>query len=103
MTKKLDDATKMLVDSLPENLQKLASSAIENGYFSQSDFVEATTLDEIPSDEQAEVLDFFQQDLGLEVVESESYSKDMDLQIPQLYSLKETSLGIHNLCPCDYI
>ena len=78
MTKKLDDATKMLVDSLPENLQKLATMSIENGYFSQSDFVEATTLDEIPDDEQAEVMDFFQQDLGLEVVESESYSKDMD-------------------------
>ena len=78
MTKKLDDATKMLVDSLPENLQKLATVSIENGYFSQSDFVEATTLDEIPDEEQAEVMDFFQQDLGLEVVESESYSKDMD-------------------------
>ena len=76
MTKKLDDATKM--DSLPENLQKLATMSIENGYFSQSDFVEATTLDEIPDEEQAEVMDFFQQDLGLEVVESESYSKDMD-------------------------
>ena len=78
MTKKLDEATKMLVDSLPENLQKLATSAIENGYFSHSDFVEATNLDEVPDDEQAEVLDFFQQDLGLEVVESETYSKDMD-------------------------
>ena len=78
MTKKLDEATKMLVDSLPENLQKLATSAIENGYFSQSEFVEATTLDEVPDDEQAEVMDFFQQDLGLEVVESEGYSKDMD-------------------------
>ena len=78
MTKKLDEATKMLIDSLPENLQKLANVSIENGYFSHSDFVEATSLDEIPDDEQAEVLDFFQQDLGLEVVESESYSKDMD-------------------------
>ena len=78
MTKKLDAATKMLVDSLPENLQRLATTAIENGYFSQSDFVEATSLDEVPDDERAEVMDFFQQDLGLEVVESESYSKDMD-------------------------
>lgn len=78
MTKKLDEATKMLVDSLPENLQKLATVSIENGYFSQSDFIEATSLDEVPEEEQAEVMDFFQQDLGLEVVESESYSKDMD-------------------------
>jgi len=78
MTRKLDDATKMLVESLPENLQRLAFSSIENGYFSQSDFVEATSLDEIPDSEQAEIMGFFQQDLGLEVVESESYSKDMD-------------------------
>ncbi len=78
MTRKLDDATKMLVESLPENLQRLAFSSIENGYFSQSDFVEATSLDEVPESEKAEVMDFFQQDLGLEVVESESYSKDMD-------------------------
>ena len=78
MTKKLDEATKMLIESLSENMQNLALSSVENGYFSQSDFVEATTLDEVPNDEQAEVLDFFQQDLGLEVVESESYSKDMD-------------------------
>ena len=77
MTKKLDEATRMLVDSLPENLQKLATSAIENGYFSQSDFAEATSLDEVPDAEQAEVMDFFQQDLGLEVIESENYAKDM--------------------------
>ncbi|MBR6751706.1 MAG: RNA polymerase sigma factor RpoD [Alphaproteobacteria bacterium] len=78
MTKKLDEATKMLVDSLPENLQKLATTSIEDGYFSQTDFIEATTLDEVPDDEQAEVMDFFQQDLGLELVESDSFSKDMD-------------------------
>lgn len=78
MTKKLDEATKMLVDSLPENLQKLATTSIENGYFSQSDFAEATSLDEIPEEEQPEVMDFFQQDLGLELVESDSFSKDMD-------------------------
>lgn len=68
----------MLVDSLPENLQKLATTSIEDGYFSQTDFIEATTLDEVPDDEQAEVMDFFQQDLGLELVESDSFSKDMD-------------------------
>ena len=31
---KLDDATKLLIDSLPENLQKLATSAVDVGYFS---------------------------------------------------------------------
>ena len=62
MVKKLDEATKLLIDSLPENLQKLAESAMEVGYMSQMDFTAATEADEIPSDEQDEVLDFFQQD-----------------------------------------
>ena len=78
MTKKLDEATKMLIESLSENMQNLAFSAVENGYFSQSDFTEAINMDEIPDSEQAELLDFFQQDLGLEMVESENFSKDMD-------------------------
>ncbi len=78
MTKKLDEATKMLIESLPENMQNLAFSSVENGYFSQSDFNEAIGLDEIPDSDQAELMDFFQQDLGLEMVESESFSKDMD-------------------------
>ena len=78
MTKKLDEATQMLIESLPENMQNLALSSVENGYFSQSDFAEAMGLDEIPDSDQAELMDFFQQDLGLELVESESFSKDMD-------------------------
>jgi len=78
MAKKLDEATKMLIESLSENMQNLAFSAVENGYFSQSDFNEALSMDEIPDSEQAELMDFFQQDLGLEMVESENFSKDMD-------------------------
>ena len=77
MVKKLDDATKLLIDSLPENLQKLAESAIEVGYMSQMDFNAATEADEIPSDEHDEVLDFFQQDLGLEILETDSYPRDL--------------------------
>ncbi len=77
MVKKLDEATRLLIDSLPENLQKLAESAIEVGYMSQMDFSAATEADEIPSDEQDEVLDFFQQDLGLEVLETDSYPRDL--------------------------
>ncbi|MBR2012255.1 MAG: RNA polymerase sigma factor RpoD [Alphaproteobacteria bacterium] len=77
MVKKLDEATKLLIDSLPENLQKLAESAMEVGYMSQMDFTAATEADEIPSDEQDEVLDFFQQDLGLEVLETDSYPRDL--------------------------
>lgn len=78
MAKKLDDATKLLIDSLPENLQKLATSAVEVGYFSQMDFNAATDADEVPVEEQEEVLDFFKQDLGLEILESESYSKNIE-------------------------
>lgn len=78
MAKKLDAATKLLIDSLPENLQKLASSAIEVGYLSQMDFNAATEADEVPTDEQEEVLDFFQQDLGLEILETNNFSQDME-------------------------
>ena len=77
MERKLDDATRLLIESLPENLQKLAESAIEVGYMSQMDFAAATAADEVPDDEQDEVLDFFQQDLGLEVLESDSYPRDL--------------------------
>ncbi len=77
MVKKLDEATKLLIESLPENLQKLATSAIEVGYLSQMDFTAATEADEIPESEQDEVLDFFQQDLGLEILESDNYPQDL--------------------------
>ena len=59
MAKKLDEATKLLVDSLPENLKELALSATEPGYLSQMDFDAAIQADEVPEEEQAEVLDFF--------------------------------------------
>ena len=78
MSKKLDNATKLLVDSLPENLQKLATSSLENGYLSQMDFNAAVNADEIPDEEQSEVQDFFQQDLGLEFIETGNYSKDLE-------------------------
>ena len=77
MVKKLDEATKLLIESLPENLQKLATSAIEVGYLSQMDFTAATEADEITESEQDEVLDFFQQDLGLEILESDNYPQDL--------------------------
>ena len=78
MSKKLDDATRLLVDSLPENLQKLAVSSMENGYLSQMDFNAACGSDEIPEEEHQEVLDFFKQDLGLEVLETGNYQKDIE-------------------------
>jgi len=78
MSKKLDDATRLLVDSLPENLQKLAISSMENGYLSQMDFNAACGSDEIPEEEHQEVLDFFKQDLGLEVLETDNYQKDIE-------------------------
>ena len=77
MVKKLDEATKLLIESLPENLQNLAASAMDIGYMSRMDFTAATEADEIPAEEQDEVLDFFQQDLGLEVLETDNYPQDM--------------------------
>ena len=78
MVKKLDNATRLLIDSLPENLQKLAYGAMEVGYMSRMDFDSATEADEVPTDEHDEVLDFFQQDLGLELLESDNYPQDLD-------------------------
>lgn len=78
MAKKLDEATKLLIDSLPENLQNLATSSMEVGYLSQIDFTNATEADEIPVEEQDEVLDFFQQDLGLEILETDNFAKDLE-------------------------
>ena len=78
MAKKLDQATKLLIDSLPENLQKLATTAVEIGYLSKMDFDAATEADEVPSNEQDEVLDFFQQDLGLEILETDNFAQNIN-------------------------
>lgn len=77
MVKKLDEATRLLIESLPDNLQQLATSSIEVGYMSRMDFNAATEADEVPSEEQDEVLDFFQQDLGLEILETDNYPQDL--------------------------
>ncbi len=78
MQKKLDEATRLLIESLPENLQKLATNAMDVGYMSQMDFDAATDADEVPQEEQAEVLDFFQQDLGVEILETDTFAHDLD-------------------------
>ena len=80
MTKKLDEATRLLVDSLPESLKELALSANEVGYLSQSDFDAAFQADEVPEEEQDEVVEFFKQDLGLEVLDTDSnrFTRDME-------------------------
>ena len=80
MTKKLDEATKLLIDSLPENLKDLALSANEIGYLSQMDFDNAIQADEVPDEEKEEVLDFFKQDLELDFLEtdSNSFARDME-------------------------
>lgn len=77
MAKKLDEATRLLIDSLPENLQKLAFNAIDAGYLARMDFTSAIEADEVPEEEQDEVLDFFQQDLGLEILETDNFPRDM--------------------------
>ena len=78
MAKKLDEATKLLIESLPENLQKLATNSVDVGYLSKMDFDSATEADEIPTEEQDEVLDFFQQDLGLEILETDNFAQDIE-------------------------
>ena len=80
MAKKLDEATRLLVDSLPESLKELALSANEVGYLSKMDFDAAIAADEVPDEEQDEVLDFFKQDLGLEILETDGdrFSREME-------------------------
>ncbi|MCQ2571537.1 MAG: RNA polymerase sigma factor RpoD [Alphaproteobacteria bacterium] len=80
MAKKLDEATRLLIDSLPESLKELAISATEIGYLSKMDFDAAIHADEVPDEEQDEVLEFFKQDLGLEVLETDSNSFSRDLE-----------------------
>ena len=80
MTNKLDEATRLLIDSLPESLKELALSANEVGYLSQMDFDNAFQADEVPEEEQDEVIEFFKQDLGLEVLDTDSdrFTRDME-------------------------
>ena len=80
MAKKLDEATRLLIDSLPESLKELALEATEVGYLSKMDFDSAIQSDEVPSEEQDEVLEFFKQDLGLEIIETDSdrFVRDME-------------------------
>lgn len=80
MSKKIDEATRLLIDSLPESLKELALSASEIGYLSQMDLDNAFQSDEVPDEEQDEVVDFFKQDLGLEVIETDSdrFTRDME-------------------------
>ena len=80
MSKKIDEATRLLIDSLPENLKELALSASEVGYLAQMDLDNAFQSDEVPDEEQDEVVEFFKQDLGLEVLETDSdrFTRDME-------------------------
>ena len=78
MAKKLDEETKLVIESFPENLRKLAVSATEIGYLSQADLDTAIESDEIPQDEQEGYVEFFQQDLGLEILETDNFVQNMD-------------------------
>ncbi|MDR0803752.1 MAG: sigma-70 family RNA polymerase sigma factor [Rickettsiales bacterium] len=75
MPKIIDDATTFLKDNLPKNLKKLADSALSLGYLSQMEFDAAVSLDEIPDNEQDEVLSFFQKDLGVEILETSIFDE----------------------------
>ena len=76
MQKKIDEATKFLIDSLPENLRKLAESSSSAGFLSRMDFDSAIVADEIDESEKDEILSFFQQDLALDILESSVFLDD---------------------------
>lgn len=81
MAKKLDAETKFLIEnSLSENLKELALASLEMGYLTQMDFNAAIQADEIPDEEQAEILEFFKQDLELEIIDTDSdrFARDME-------------------------
>lgn len=81
MAKKLDAETKFLIEnSLSENLKELALASLEMGYLTQMDFDAAIQADEIPDEEQAEILEFFKQDLELEIIDTDSdrFARDME-------------------------
>ena len=78
MVKKLDEETKLVIESFPENLRKLAIGATEIGYLSQSELDLAIEADEIPDDEQDGYTAFFLQDLGLEILETDNFAQNMD-------------------------
>lgn len=80
MTKKLDEATRLLIDSLPESLKELALTSSETGYLSQMELDNAFQSDEVPDEERDEVVEFFKQDLGLEILETDSdrFTREME-------------------------
>ena len=80
MTKKLDEATRLLIDSLPESLKELAMTSSEAGYLSQMELDNAFQSDEVPDEERDEVVEFFKQDLGLEILETDSdrFTREME-------------------------
>ncbi|MDR0967790.1 MAG: sigma-70 family RNA polymerase sigma factor [Rickettsiales bacterium] len=78
MPKPIDEATKFLIETLPENLRKLAERSTENGFLSQKDFDNAIVSDEIPDSDRDEIMSFFQQDLALEVVENAAFESSFD-------------------------
>ncbi len=80
MTKKLDEATRLLIDSLPESLKDLALTSSEIGYLSQMELDNAFQSDEVPDEERDEVVEFFKQDLGLEILETDSdrFTREME-------------------------
>ena len=76
MPKQIDEATKFLIESLPENLKKLAETSSSVGFLSRMDFDSAIQSDEIDDSEKDEILSFFKQDLGMDVLESSVFLDD---------------------------
>lgn len=80
MSKKIEESTRLVIDSLPANLKRFVYSVIEDGCFLKEEFLRIAKVDDVQDEELNEIVEFLEQDLGLELLESDSidYSDDED-------------------------
>lgn len=87
--KNLDKATASLIDSLPDNLKRLALSSIESGYMTTTDFNNALQADKILDKEKEELSEFFTFDLNIELIDIDNEQfNHYNLSKPKTFSQK---------------
>lgn len=67
----IEQSTKYLINSLPDNLKELATSALDTGYFYMWEFGRAAEKDGLSMEQQNEAVSFFKNELSLEIQETE--------------------------------
>ncbi len=72
----IEQSTKYLVDSLPDNLKELASNALDTGYFFMWEFTRASEKDGLSLEQQNEAISFFKNELSLDLQESETAPRE---------------------------